>query len=76
MDGSSERFSVSNESLFRECLFAQLEEIMQYKWFLGESMRRDPLEVMSMDEICLQWIEKYAAQFREHRKRLTDESRQ
>lgn len=54
------------EEDFRKSLYAQLEEIMKYKWYLGEAMKRDPLECMSMDEICLQWIEKYAKQFREY----------
>lgn len=54
------------EEEFRTCLFAELEEIMKYKWFLGEKMKRDPLESMSMNEICLQWIEKYAKEFREY----------
>jgi hypothetical protein len=57
------------EKEFRESLFAQLEEIMKYKWCLGEKMKRNPLEVMSMDEICLEWIEKYAKEFREYWKR-------
>jgi|GEM_PF-2377250 hypothetical protein len=54
------------EDEFRACLFAQLDEIMKYKWYLGEAMKRDPLECMSMDEICLRWIEKYAKEFRAH----------
>jgi hypothetical protein len=54
------------EEMFRKCLYAQLEEIMKYKWYLGEAMKRDPLECMTMDEICLEWIEKYAKQFREY----------
>lgn len=44
------------EEKFRECLYAQLEEIMKYKWCLGVELKRDPLECMSMNEICLQWI--------------------
>lgn len=55
-----------NEDEFKNCLFAQLDEIMKYKWYLGEAMKKDPLECMSMDEICLQWIERYAKEFREH----------
>ncbi|MBN1306348.1 MAG: hypothetical protein JXA18_00420 [Chitinispirillaceae bacterium] len=59
------------EEEFRSCLFAELEEIMKYKWFLGEAMKKDPLESMSMNEICLQWIEKYAKEFREYWKNKT-----
>jgi hypothetical protein len=54
------------EDDFKQFLFAQLEEIMKYKWYLGEEMKRDPLECMSMDSICLEWIEKYAKEFREY----------
>lgn len=54
------------EEDFKNCLYAQFEEIMKYKWCLGVEMKRDPLECMSMNEISLQWIEKYAKLFREY----------
>ncbi len=54
------------EKDFRICLFEELEEIMKYKWILGEKMKRDPLESLSMNDICLEWIEKYAGEFREY----------
>ncbi len=54
------------EEAFRKYLFAQLDEMMKYKWYLGEAMKRDPLECMSINEICLQWIEKYAKEFKAH----------
>ena len=50
-----------SEEELRKRIFAQLEEIMKYKWYLGEAIKQDPLECLSMNEICLQWIEKYAA---------------
>jgi len=54
------------EEEFRKYLYAQLEEIMKYKWNLGEMMKRDPLERMNMNDICLGWIEKYAKEFSEY----------
>ena len=58
-----------DDNEFREHLLAELEEILRYKWYLGEEMKQDPLESMSMDEICLQWINKYAEAFRNNWKR-------
>ena len=49
-----------------QSLKAEIDEIMKYKWYMGENMNRDPLEVHSLDEICRDWIIKYAKEFRKN----------
>jgi hypothetical protein len=51
-------------SEMQECLRLQIVEIEKYKWCLGEAMRRDPLEVYTMNDICMEWIRNHAADFR------------
>lgn len=48
----------------KECLKAQVEEIEKHKWNLGVELGRNPLEVRSLNDICREWIERYAASFR------------
>jgi hypothetical protein len=47
-----------------ECLRAEIEEIEKFKWYLGERLGHDPLLDRSMNDICQEWISKYAADFR------------
>jgi hypothetical protein len=49
---------------FENSLKAEIDEIMKYKWYLGESLKRDPLEVQSIDDISKDWINKHAHDFR------------
>jgi hypothetical protein len=49
---------------FEESLKAEIDEIMKYKWYLGEKIHRDPLETQSIDDICKDWIVKHAQSFR------------
>jgi hypothetical protein len=43
---------------------AEIDEILKYKWYLGERLGHDPLQDRSMNDICREWIEQYAAEFR------------
>jgi hypothetical protein len=71
---SSNRSSVSFDQHFitgqhsntgmRKCIELQIVEIQKYKWYLGEALRHDPLDDRSMNDICIEWIHKYAADFR------------
>ncbi len=54
----------SSSDGLKECLAAQVEEIKRHKWNLGVELGRDPLEVRSLNDICRDWIEKYAGSFR------------
>ena len=45
---------------------AEIEEIEKYKWYLGERIGHDPLADRSMNEICQEWIQRYARSFREN----------
>ena len=53
------------EQDMRECICAQVEEIMKFKWYMGERLKHDPLHDHSMNDICKEWIDKHAAEFRE-----------
>ncbi len=53
----------SNADLL-ESLRAEIEEIEKFKWCLGERLGHDPLLDRSMNDICQEWINKYAAEFR------------
>jgi hypothetical protein len=55
--------SVTDQEM-RACIAAEIDEIQRYKWYLGERLRHDPLLDRSMDDICKEWIDKYAAEFR------------
>jgi hypothetical protein len=54
------------QSSFDAYLKAQIHEIEKYKWCLGVQLKRDPLLDRSYDDICLEWIRLYAAEFRKH----------
>ena len=54
----------SNADLL-ESLRAEIEEIEKFKWCMGERLGHDPLQDRSMNDICQEWITKYAADFRE-----------
>lgn len=45
-------------------LDAQLEEIYKYKWCMGIELNRDPLDIYTLDEICMMWIDINANSFR------------
>ncbi len=49
-----------------ETIKAEIDEIEKYKWYLGERIGHDPLNDRSMNEICKEWIERHALQFRQH----------
>jgi hypothetical protein len=51
----------------------QLQEIDKYKWCLGERLGHDPLQDRELNAIAKEWIDNYAAGFRneyESRQRL------
>jgi hypothetical protein len=45
-------------------LKAEQVEIEKYKWCLGIQLCHDPLNDKSINDICIEWIIKYAAEFR------------
>ena len=53
-----------NQQHLREYLNAQIEEIYKYKWCLGIMLHRDPLELFSLNDIFIMWIEENAINFR------------
>ena len=53
------------EKKLRKFLLAQMSEIDKFKWDLGVQLCRDPLEDRTLNQICLEWIDKHAAEFRE-----------
>lgn len=55
--------SLSDQEM-RDCINAEVEEIMKYKWYMGERLKHDPLQDRTMNDICKEWIEKHAADFR------------
>jgi hypothetical protein len=56
--------TVYSDADLLESLRAEIEEIEKYKWCLGERLGHDPLLDRSMNDICQEWISKYAADFR------------
>jgi hypothetical protein len=54
-----------NHADIRQSLHAEIDEILKYKWYLGEKLGYDPLNDRSLNDICHEWIEKYAADFRQ-----------
>jgi hypothetical protein len=56
--------SVYSNAELLESLRAEIEEIEKFKWCLGERIGHDPLLDRSMNDICQEWISKYAAEFR------------
>jgi hypothetical protein len=51
---------------FKDCLQAEIDEINKYRWYLGEQLTHDPLQDRSLNDIAIEWIEKYAAEFRRY----------
>ena len=56
--------SVYSQAELLESLRAEIQEIEKFKWCLGERLGHDPLQDRSMNDICQEWIAKYAADFR------------
>ena len=56
-------FRFSHSDLL-EAINAEITEIEKFKWYLGERLGHDPLRDRSMNDICEEWITKYAADFR------------
>jgi hypothetical protein len=56
--------SVFSNADLLESLRAEIEEIEKFKWYLGERLGHDPLLDRSMNDICQEWINNYAAEFR------------
>ena len=56
--------SVYSQAELLESLRAEIQEIEKFKWCLGERLGHDPLKDRSMNDICQEWIAKYAADFR------------
>lgn len=56
----------SAKERLRRFLEDEKEEIEKYRWRLGIQLCRDPLEDRSINDICLEWISKYAAEFRDN----------
>ena len=50
---------------FKQFMKDQRSEILKYKWCLGKRIHHDPLEDMSMNELCHNWITRYAREFRD-----------
>jgi hypothetical protein len=48
----------------RACARAQIHEMEKYRWYLGERLGHDPLLDRTRNEICAEWIARYAAEFR------------
>jgi hypothetical protein len=55
-----------NEEDFRRSVEAEIIEMEKYKWCLGVSLRHDPLQDRSLNDIYFEWIDKYASDFRKH----------
>ncbi|GAG12797.1 unnamed protein product [marine sediment metagenome] len=53
------------ETKLKRFLKAEQVEIEKYKWDLGIQLCHDPLEDRSINDICFEWISKYAKEFRE-----------
>ena len=54
------------QAKFDEFLKAQIHEIEKYKWCLGVQLKHDPLLDRSYNDICMEWIRLYAAEFRKN----------
>ena len=44
-------------------MIAEAQEIDKYKWDLGVSLGHDPLNDRTFNDICREWINKYAKAF-------------
>jgi len=45
---------------------AQIDEIYRFKWIMGIQMNQDPLNVYTLNDIAIMWIDSYAEGFREN----------
>lgn len=63
-DNKFDMNSVFSNADLLESLRAEIEEIEKFKWYLGERLGHDPLLDRSMNDICQEWINNYAAEFR------------
>lgn len=54
-----------NSVELKEFLAAQCEEILKYKWCLGEQLHHDPLLDKTMEDIGHEWIQLFARRYRE-----------
>ena len=48
----------------KEFLRSQCEEILKYKWCLGEKLHHDPLLDKTINDIGHEWIQLYAREYR------------
>lgn len=48
----------------KEFLSSQCEEILKYKWYLGEKLHHDPLLDKTINDIGHEWIQLYAREYR------------
>lgn len=55
---------LSAERKLKKFLNDQKAEIEKYKWELGIQLCHDPLQDKSINEICVEWINEHAAEFR------------
>lgn len=49
----------------KEYLNAQIEEVYKYKWCMGETMCKDPLEEFTLNDIFIMWVQENAIKFRQ-----------
>jgi hypothetical protein len=67
---NTEKFDDSREPLseqdLRESAQAEREEMLKYKWYLGEKLGHDPEDDRPAWEIFAEWVDRYAAAFRQH----------
>jgi hypothetical protein len=62
-DDSSD--AISQHDL-RESAEAQREEMLKYKWYLGEHLNHDPEDDRPAWEIFAEWTDKYGSAFRKY----------
>ncbi len=62
-DDSGDAYS---EHELRESAQAESEEMLKYKWYLGEQLGHDPEDDRPAYEIFAEWTDKYAAAFRKN----------
>jgi len=62
-DGPSEAYS---EHELRESAQAEREEMLKYKWYLGEKLGHDPENDRPAWEIFAEWVARHAAGFRKN----------
>ncbi len=57
---------VADDYDFNAFIKAQIDEMEKHKWFEGVKLGHNPLQDRTLNEIYLDWIEKYGADFRKH----------